>query len=183
MLDGLPVKLIFLKDLSVEDGDFEEHGETFADNAFLKASYYAEKTGLPTIGEDSGILIDAFPGELGVKTRRWGAGEKASDSEWLEHFMKRMEGVEGRGGRFVCNACFVDGGANLASYEGDTLGDITFEVEGPMLEGIPLSAVFKPRGFEKVYSALTAAEKNSISHRGKALHKMREFLAGIFFAN
>ena len=175
MLDGLPVKLIFLKDLSVEDGDFVEHGETFADNAFLKASYYAEKTGLPTIGEDSGILIDAFPGELGVKTRRWGAGEKASDGEWLEYFMKRMEGIEGRGAKFVCNACFVDGGGR-ASYEGGTLGDITLEVEGPILEGIPLSAVFKPRGFEKVYSALTAGEKNSISHRGKALSEMRGFL-------
>jgi inosine/xanthosine triphosphate pyrophosphatase family protein len=62
VLDGLPVKLIFLKDLSVEDGDFEEHGETFADNAFLKAAYYSAKTGLPTIGEDSGDFDRRFSG-------------------------------------------------------------------------------------------------------------------------
>lgn len=177
MLDGVGFRLIFLRDLSIEDGDFFEDGETFEDNAYKKAAYYAAKTGLLTLGEDSGILVDAFPDELGVKTRRWGAGEKASDQEWLDHFMARMEGVEGRGAKFVCNACLVGEGEVRACFEGDTLGEITLGVEGPMLEGIPLSAVFRPKGYDKVYSALTTAEKNGISHRGKALAKIREFLS------
>jgi len=178
VLDDIGFKLIFLKDLSVEDEDFAEDGLTFEENAYKKAAYYAEKTGMLTLGEDSGILIDAFPGELGVKTRRWGAGEKATDSEWLEYFMDRMKGVSDRGARFVCNACLVGGGELKASFEGDTFGVITENVEGPVIAGIPLSAVFKPVGFEKVYSDLTPGEKNSISHRGKALNRMKAFMEG-----
>ena len=175
VLGELNLKLLFLKDFDLEDGDFEENGDTFEDNAFLKASYYSKKTGIPAIGEDSGIIVDALPGELGVKTRRWGAGEHASDEEWIDVFFERMNGKENRIAHFVCNACFVDGEERF-SVEGDVSGVITDGLCADIVPGIPLSSCFIPNGKDKVFSLLSEQEKNSLSHRGKAFFEMRDFL-------
>lgn len=161
-----------------------EDGETFSENAEKKARFYHDKTGLLTIAEDSGIVVSALDGELGVKTRRWGAGEKASDEEWIEFFMKRMEGVADRGAKFVCVACVCgekygeefSGHEICEIFEGETSGKITEKLEVPTLGGLPLSSCFLPEGKEKVYAALSAEEKNSISHRGKAMYQVLEFL-------
>lgn len=178
-LDGLPLRAVFLGDLKtsdeVPDEELEEDGTTFKENAYKKAEYYFRGSGLPVLAEDSGILIDALEGELGIKTRRWGVGEKASDEEWIEHFLKRMEKVENRRAAFVCSACFFNGEEALF-FEGKTVGRITRELEAPLIPGIPLSSCFIPEGEEKVYAALTVSEKNKISHRGKAMSKLRSFL-------
>ena len=168
---------------SVLQGDhFEETGETFEENAEAKASHYHELLGMPTIGEDSGIIVDALRGELGVKTRRWGAGADASDEEWIAHFMKVMKDVPEaeRGARFVCCAAFIDGPAELVMFRGETEGVITHELEAPLRQGIPLSSCFKPIGCDKVYSSLSEQEKNQLSHRGKAFHELRKYLLTYF---
>lgn len=166
----------------LHEDDFKEHGETFEENAKLKATHYHELTGLPTIGEDSGIIVDALEGELGVKTRRWGAGENASDEEWIEHFMKVMEDVpeSKRTARFVCVAGFIDGGGEVVLFRGETEGIITHELEAPLRQGIPLSSCFRPVGVDKVYAALSEEEKNKISHRGKAFHELKNFIKAEF---
>jgi len=186
VLESLPIKLLSLKDLGLND-EVEEHGVTHEENAILKARYFFEKTGLPTLGEDSGIHVDAFPGELGVQTRRWGGLEKATDEEWIEYFLKQMAKVPGekRGAKFVCFAALILGRENkfaVASFEnpaifsGETRGIITKTLEAPLKHGIPISSCFKPEGFDKVYAALTVEEKNRVSHRGKAVHQVRDFL-------
>jgi len=175
VLGSLPFKTLFLRDLNIEDSDFLEDGETFADNSYKKAKYFFDKTGYITLGEDSGILIDAFPGELGVKTRRWGAGENASDEEWIDYFMRRMEGVANRKARFVSNICFFDGN-DREHFQGETEGLITEKLLAPIVPGIPISSCFVPEGFEKVYSNLSIDEKNKISHRGKAVWALKKFL-------
>lgn len=172
----LPFKLVSLRDL-VASGvmEFEEDGVTFAENALKKARFYAEKTGLMTLAEDSGILVEALKGELGVKTRRWGAGDKASDEEWVEYFLKRMEGEADRRAKFICCACLVDkDGENF--FEGETLGVITEKLMAPILKGLPLSSCFLANGCDKVYASLSHEAKNKISHRGKAMKQVREFL-------
>ena len=78
----LPYRFLALGDLNIA-ADFEENGSTFRENALGKAHYYANKSGLMTTAEDSGIVVDALAGQLGVKTRRWGKGEKATDLEWV----------------------------------------------------------------------------------------------------
>ena len=180
-LDGLDFKFVFLKDFleggGVDDGDFVEDGETFAENAEKKARYYFEKTGLLTLGEDSGILVEALKGELGVKTRRWGAGESASDEEWIEHFLGRMKGEKNRLSEFVCCACIYGEGV-MEAFEGKTVGLITEDLQAPLSPGIPLSSCFLPEGAEQVYSALGVEEKNRISHRGKAMVGVREWFSG-----
>jgi|GEM_PF-328189 len=215
----------FLGDYQIDDRDFVEDGVTHEENARKKAKYYWEKfceggevcarnevcgcegqVAVPifdfVLGEDSGIYVDALRDELGVQTRRWGAGDAASDEEWLSYFMKEMKAraPEGsmRGAKFVCNACVVgrtgrvedgvaavslDGrvGAGLIEefFEGETLGCITDSVMAPILPGLPLSSVFLPFGFDKVYAALSREEKNRISHRGQAVGKVREWLEGM----
>lgn len=170
ILEGVPYEVLSLEDIGVA-ADFEEKEEDLEQNALEKARYYFQKAGILTLAEDSGIFVDALAGELGVKTRRWGAGEKATDQEWIDYFLKRMESVpEGqRGARFACCAAVVgpDGAEFVAC--GKTEGVITHALEAPIYHGLPLSACFRPEGFDKVYSALTIAEKNAISHRGKAI--------------
>ena len=188
MLSGLSVELRFLGGsgddglepfglADFDDSAFVEDGETFADNARKKAEYYYElfDRRWPTMGEDSGILVDALEGELGVKTRRWGAGEKATDEAWIAYFMDVMSAVpEGeRGAKFVCNACLVGLEGEDLQFEGETRGVITAELETPIAAGIPLSSCFRPEGFEEVYQSLSVEEKNGISHRGKALKELR----------
>jgi len=135
------------------------------------------------IGEDSGIYVDALAGEMGVQTRRWGAGENATDKKWLEYFMKRMgslaPGDSDRGAKFVCNACLIgnlDGELIEKCFEGETYGEITHEIGAELLPGLPLSSVFLQDGYDKVYAALSTADKNKISHRGQAIGKVRDFL-------
>ncbi len=158
----------------------EEDGETFSENAVKKAKFYYEKIGLLTVSEDSGIIVSALTGELGVKTRRWGEGENASDEAWIEFFMKRMSSEKDRSAKFVCSACVCgendDGEEVCEVFDGETFGKITEKIEAPILGGLPLSSCFLPEGREKVYAALSADEKNAISHRGKAISKVLEFL-------
>lgn len=179
-LSGVPFSLVSLVDLKIDDSDFVEDGETFAENATKKARYYFEKTGLLSLGEDSGILVDALDGELGVKTRRWGAGEKAGDEEWIDFFMDRMADKIDRGAKFVCSACVYGndpkGREIFEEFFGETFGRISEKIEAPILPGIPLSSCFIPDGFEKVYAALSVGEKNSISHRGKTMAGVKSFL-------
>ncbi|MFA6552796.1 MAG: non-canonical purine NTP pyrophosphatase, partial [Candidatus Paceibacterota bacterium] len=173
-------EIIFLKDLGVDSSGLLEDGETFKENAYKKAKYYYDKTGLLTLAEDSGILVDVLAGELGVKTRRWGAGETATDEEWIEYFLKKMEKVpnEKRGAKFVCVPCLLGEGIEKF-FEGETRGVLTREIAAPILPGLPLSSCFVPNGFEKVYAALTTEEKNKTSHRGKAFLKVKEFLENL----
>jgi len=177
ILGDLPYEFMSLDDLNLS-GDCEENADSFEGNALLKARYYFQKSGLMTLTEDSGIIVDALQGELGVKTRRWGAGEKATDEEWIDYFLRRIGDVpyQQRGAEFVCCSAIIDLEKNEHVFKGETLGTITQKLEAPIYGGLPLSSCFKPVGFDKVYSALSIQEKNSISHRGKAMKQVHDYL-------
>jgi XTP/dITP diphosphohydrolase len=177
VLRGLPYDFLRPADLGL-DCDVEENGQTHEDNAYKKARHFFNQCGFLTLAEDSGIFVDALAGELGVKTRRWGAGEKATDLEWVEYFLDAMKDVpqDLRTARFVCCAALIDDKGEAHFFNGQTEGVITDGLQAQIKEGLPLSSCFKPAGFEKVYAALTSEEKNSISHRGKAIKAARDFL-------
>lgn len=179
VLEDLPMKFVFLGDLSVDDSELFEDGETFQENAFKKASYYHSKTGILTLSEDSGILVDALVGELGIKTRRWGAGEKASDEEWIDFFLKRMQNEAVKSAKFVCCGCLF-GGDEPLYFNGETCGVLTDSLMAPILPGIPISSCFIPDGRDKVYAQLSVDEKNQISHRGKATAQLKDYLKTTF---
>ncbi|MBR9683683.1 non-canonical purine NTP pyrophosphatase [Candidatus Woesearchaeota archaeon] len=178
LLSDLPLELVSLQDVEVDESQLEENGETYAENALIKAQYFAQRTGLTTLADDSGIVVEALKNELGVKTRRWGAGAQASDEEWIAHFLKRMENKNNRQAKFVCHICVVDKEGNcLTTAEGETEGHLTRQLMTPIKPGIPLSSCFIIENHTKVHSALTTEEKNATSHRGKAVKQIKEFLS------
>lgn len=177
VLGGLPYNFFRPHELGLR-ADADENGETYEENALIKARYFFDQCGFLTLAEDSGIVVDALAGELGVKTRRWGAGGQATDEEWIKHFLMVMKDVPARRrtARFVCCATVVGADGEPQFFRGETEGIITADLEAPMRPGIPLSSCFRPLGFDKVYASLSVAEKNTISHRGKAMKAVRELL-------
>ncbi|MBN1258988.1 non-canonical purine NTP pyrophosphatase [Candidatus Peregrinibacteria bacterium] len=175
VLHDLPFKFVSLNDEKIGE-DVHEGGETYEENAMIKAEFFGKKTGLPTIADDSGIMADALAGELGVKTRRWGAGEKANDKEWLDYFLKRLAKEQNRRAEFISVVAFYRPGEETLTFRGECKGVILPEPQVALEPGIPLSAVFLPDGKDKVFSALGKHEKNAISHRGQAIRKCHDFL-------
>lgn len=174
-LDGLGLELLDVGDVKTI-GEPEETGKTFAENAAQKAHHYFSETGLPTVADDSGIMVEALEGELGIHTRRWGAGPRASDQEWIEHFLERMKKERNKRARFVCALAHMDDKGRLHFFEGSCDGVITNDLEAEYLPGLPISACFQPDGENAVFSALSLEQKNRTSHRGRALTGLREFL-------
>ena len=175
VLEDLPFEFVSLNDLNVND-DVEENEDSYAKNAQLKADFFHELTKLPTIADDSGIEVSVLKNELGVKTRRWGAGEKADDKEWLEFFLDRMHAEKDRSACFKCFIAVAGFNKEAEPFEGECLGNILHRPASHIEPGIPLSSVFLPLGAKKVFSALTKTKKNAISHRGKAVHKLKNYL-------
>ena len=171
ILKNIPFKLKMPKDLGITKQP-KETGKTYKENAIIKAKFYAKKTGLNTLAEDSGIEIQAFPNQFGHKTRRWGAGEKATDTEWLNYFMNKIKSKKNKKAEFIC-CCAVIINEKLKTFTGKCKGKITDKIETKILKGLPLSSVFKPHNEKKVYAALSKAQKNKISHRGKAISKAK----------
>ena len=178
VLTGLPVTLVRLSDLSLT-GDPEEVGSTFEENALLKARFFRDLSGVPTIADDSGIVVEALEDELGIHTRRWGAGPTASDEEWIEYFLNRMKEEENKHAHFICTLAYIDENDTEHVFEGKCSGVITEKLEADYLPGLPISACFRPDGCDCVFSALKVEQKNSTSHRGKAAHQLRKHLANL----
>ena len=174
-LSGLPLTLLTLQDLPSLPPLPDETGASHTENAILKAQYYFDHAKIPTLAEDSGIHIEALEGELGIETRRWGAGPTASDAEWIEYFLERMRNEKNKRAFFHCVVAYCDD-AGVKTFEGKCEGMITDTLEASYLPGLPISACFKPNGFSSVFSALSIEQKNSTSHRGRAMGRVREFL-------
>ena len=178
VLGDLGFELLKPSDLKIAI-DPEETGYTYAENALLKARHFFEHGGsIPTIADDSGIIIDALQGELGIHTRRWGAGASATDEEWITYFLKRMASEENRKAHFISNIAYIDASHTEHVFEGICEGTITPTLEADYLPGLPISACFMPAGFDSVYSAMSIDQKNAISHRGRALQQLRGALSG-----
>ncbi len=175
VLSGLPLSIITPADIGIVTEPVE-HGETYQDNAILKATHYAGIAHMPTLADDSGIIVDALHNELGVHTRRWGAGPKATDQEWIDFFLKRMHKESNRQARFVCCLAYIDTAGTTHIFEGVCNGVITLTLEAAYLPGLPISACFRPEGHDRVYSAMSVEQKNAVSHRGQALQKFLAFL-------
>lgn len=175
-LSPLAPDIVTPADLGIT-GDPDESFPTLRENALSKARFYFERGGgLPTLAEDTGLYVEALKDELGVKTRRWGAGADATDDEWLAYFLRRMDTEENRNAKFVAVLAFVDEAGNELIFEGESTGTILREASPTRLPGLPVSSVFLPDGFDRVFADLTHDEKNAIGHRGRAMKKFVEIL-------
>ncbi len=168
----LPFSIADLSHVPKIVGAPQETGTTFSENALIKARFYHERTGFATLADDSGILVEALTGELGVHTRRWGAGPEANDDEWIGHFLKRMGMERNKRASFICALSYIDERAAEYLFEGRCDGVITDTLRADYLPGLPISSCFVPDGQTDVFSRLNLEQKNSTSHRGRALQKL-----------
>jgi len=153
----------------------EENGATFEENALQKAKFFAKQHGISSIGEDSGLILEAFPEKFGVRTRRELPAK--NDIEWLSLFLELLDGVENRCATFYSASAFFDPqNGQTHTVLGTCSGIIAEFPQTPLEPGIPVSAVFIPEGHDKVYSAMNKHEKNAVSHRGWSMKGMKEFL-------
>lgn len=174
-LKGLRLKISSLNDFS-DPPEIEEDGKTFAENALKKARFYLNYFGKLTIADDSGLEVDALKGLPGIYSARY-AGNGASDRENYQKLLKEMEGIRisKRGARFKCVMAMVSRDGRETVVEGTCAGRIGFRPAGKRGFGYDPLFILPKQG--KTMAQLPIEEKNRISHRGKALRKLRKILA------
>lgn len=155
-----------------ELGDFPEpveNGDSFTENAIIKAQAACEQTGLPAVADDSGLVVDALSGEPGIMSARW-AGVHGDDARNNAKLMREMEGVadEDRTARFHSSVVLIYPDGSVLTGEGDCEGMIGREPKGE--NGFGYDPLFWPAETPgRTVAELEPAEKNAISHRGYAL--------------
>ena len=152
--------------------EVEETETTFEGNALLKARALAKFTGLAAIADDSGLCVDALDGNPGVLSARWSGASENVDQANLDLVLEQVKDVpaESRGAKFVCAAVavFPDGPELVAI--GEMNGHLLNAPSGE--NGFGYDPIFVPKGFEISTAQMSAAEKDAISHRGKALNDL-----------
>jgi XTP/dITP diphosphohydrolase len=177
---GDAVELVSPDEVGVE-GEPDETGLTFETNAAIKARYYAERSGLPTLADDSGLEVEALGGAPGVYTRRY-AGPDATDEANNAKLLGALEGLpaDRRGARYVCVLALAlpgregpRGGLRIVSRRGTCRGRIAPEPKGD--GGFGYDPIFEPWSEPpggRTLGEWSAAEKNEISHRSRAAARM-----------
>ena len=175
-LRGLDVDICSLSEYP-DIGEIEETGTTLLENSLLKAHTVHDRTGLPTIADDTGLEIDALDGAPGVYSARF-AGLNATYEDNVNKLLSVMENVpdDMRSARFRTVISFVDEIQELWT-EGLIQGRITETPRGNM--GFGYDPVFYVPHLEKTFAELSTNEKNKISHRGIALQKLRKILVNV----
>ena len=148
-----------------------ETGATFAENALLKARAIAEFTGLPAVSDDSGLCVDALNGMPGVLSARW-SGRHGDDGANLRLVLGQVADVpdERRGARFVCVAALVLPADGEHVTVGVVTGRLTRRPRGE--NGFGYDPIFVPDGYDITTAEMAAADKDKISHRGRALRAL-----------
>lgn len=166
----------------------EETEETFEGNSRLKAEAAAQAPAIVALGkdedvlilaDDSGIEVDALEGRPGVYSARF-AGENASDADNREHLLNELRAAgatepEQRGGRFRCVLALIRDGEFVGTFDGAVEGSVTSEVRGE--GGFGYDPLFQPEGYDQTFGELPPETKHQLSHRGRALEKLRAWLA------
>ncbi|MBI5971363.1 MAG: XTP/dITP diphosphatase [Deltaproteobacteria bacterium] len=153
----------------------EETGQTFLENAVAKAVYAARKTGMSALADDSGLEVEYLRGRPGVRSARY-AGVGATDEENYRKLLKEMAGAphDQRRGRFVCVIALAEPTGEVHAFEGSLEGFITEAPRGA--DGFGYDPVFFIPEKNRTCAEINPDEKNSISHRGRALRKLKTWM-------
>ena len=175
LLAGIPFELVTPADVGL-DLDVEENGDTYAENATLKAVAFARASGLLSLADDSGLEVAALGGEPGVRSSRF-AGPGASDADRIALVLERLRSVRGTGraARFVCAIAVARPTGEVDLVEGECGGEIALSPRGA--HGFGYDPVFLLPDAGVTMAELPPEEKDRISHRGRAAAKAREVLA------
>ena len=178
MLSGLGINIIPQQQLNIEDA--EETGLTFVENAILKARHAAEKSGLPSVADDSGLEVDFLMGAPGIYSARY-AGKDATDRSNLDKLLIAMKDAPAgqRSARYQTVIAVMMHAEDPTPIicQGSWEGEITFEEKGS--EGFGYDPIFKPNDANCHAAELDKSVKNTISHRGKAIAQLLQQLQNI----
>lgn len=174
MFQPFQIQVKTLLDLP-EFPEIEETGATFEENAIIKAESVMKETKAMVMADDSGLVIDALDGRPGVYSARY-AGPEKDDEANIQKVLRELEGVplSKRTARFYCALALAIPGRETITVNGICEGFITFEKKGA--NGFGYDPIFFVQGYERTMAELLPNEKNKISHRAKALAKMRTIL-------
>lgn len=174
ILQGLPIEILSVDDFPHLE-EVVEDGNSFEENALKKARYVYQTTGLPALADDSGLEVEALGGKPGVFSARY-AGENATDEENVNKLLIEMKEIpeDKRKARFVCCIAFVSSKGEEQVFWGYAKGKITKEPRGKL--GFGYDPVFIPEGYKLTFAELPPEEKDRLSHRRKALDKLKKYL-------
>jgi XTP/dITP diphosphohydrolase len=175
LLSDLPYKLVTLAELGIKIA-IDEVGESLKENARLKATVLATRSQLLTLADDSGLEVDALGGEPGRLSARY-AGDNASDKERIDYLLSRLKGVpwEKRTARFRCVIALATPDGKVEFCSGECEGLVTFAPKGE--HGFGYDPIFYLAELDKTMAELPLAQKNQVSHRGKAARQVYQALA------
>ena len=151
------------------DEDVEETGTTFMENAIIKARAASKALGIPTLADDSGLCVEALDGAPGVYSARY-CGEHGKDKENRDLLLKNLDGVENRRAYFACALALVFPNGDVLTAEGRTYGNILLAEQGE--GGFGYDCIFESEDLKKSFGIATAEEKNTVSHRFRALQSL-----------
>lgn len=173
---GRPLEIIGLQDIP-PGATPVERGQTFEKNARAKSLFYSRRWPGPTLAEDSGLEIEALGGAPGVRSARFSA-PRPSDAKNIRKVLRLLEPVppSGRKARFVCVMVLTERGRVVAEFRGEVRGRIAVEPRGR--NGFGYDPIFFYRPLGRTFAKLPAGVKNRVSHRGRAVAKLRRFLEG-----
>lgn len=149
----------------------EETGDSFAENAELKARAAAAATGLPALADDSGLCVDALAGAPGIRSADW-AGPKRDFDLAMRRVQKMLDGSENRRARFVCALALVWPDGHAETFEGTVDGDLVWPPRGK--RGFGYDPMFLPDGYSQTFGEMSPEQKHAISHRARAFRKLVE---------
>lgn len=167
---GEKYQVTSLTDYDIHD-EIVEDGETFHANALIKARYCFDKTGKASLGDDSGLVVEALDGRPGIYSARY-----AGDHDFAKNMAKVLEelkGEENRKAYFVTVMCLVDE-KGINYFEGRVYGNLTREVRGE--KGFGYDPIFIADHHEITFAEMKPEDKNKISHRKKAIEQFLEFM-------
>lgn len=154
-------------------GEIDETGQTFSENAVIKAKALTDRYGIMAISDDSGLEIDAFDRKPGVMSARW-LGHDTPYTEKNRIILEKMKDVKDRTCRYVCAIAITRPGMEPVVFEDTAECTIAYEPKGENGFGYDPIMYFPP--LHKTMAEMTKDEKNSISHRGKAIEKLKVWL-------
>ncbi len=159
-----------LTDYNIHE-EIEEDGNSFNANALIKAKYCFEKTGIPSLGDDSGLVVEALDGRPGIFSARYAGDHDFAKN--IEKVLVEMEGIANRKAYFITVLCYYD--ENGAQYfDGRAHGNLLTDNKGH--KGFGYDPIFVPEGYEMTFAEMNPEDKNQISHRKQALDLFLDFL-------
>lgn len=181
ILAGLELEVLSISqannrvDFDLSQLDPAETGDTFEKNALIKAKAFAEASGILTAADDSGLEVESLDGFPGVRSARWLEGTDAVRNKSLLEKLTEKTAPKERAAQFVTAVCLYDSSKNkYYCFRAEVKGKISDRPRGKA--GFGYDPIFIPEGYEQTFAELGVETKNKLSHRKKALEKLKQFL-------